>query len=266
MYFFCSVQTESTEMCAGEPVFILYLCRVMKRAFVFLALVAVVMFLAIGGMSHCSLSRLLPADTADTPRVDSMDMVMRLRAQSRLYTAEYRIHKIVTHDDLLRFQGEFLGYSYQQTFHFGDRKIAIPIDVVFKAYVDFSSFSGKNVERHDSLIHITLPDPKIVLTSSNVDHAGVRQYTSLFRSGYTDREMSELTKQGVESIISGMGKTDIIERARESAARFIIPLMVRLGYRSDYVVVTFRSDLDLSNPKYFYDSEHSVVRWEGGEK
>ena len=76
MYFFCSVQTESTEMCAGEPVFILYLCRVMKRAFVFLALVAVVMFLAIGGMSHCSLSRLLPADTADTPRVDSMDMVM----------------------------------------------------------------------------------------------------------------------------------------------------------------------------------------------
>ena len=94
----------------------------------------------------------------------------------------------------------------------------------------------------------------------------MRQYTSLFRSGYTDREMSELTKQGVESIISGIGKTDIIERARESAARFIIPLMVRLGYRSDYVVVTFRSDLDLSNPQYFYDSEHSVVRWEGGEK
>ena len=166
----------------------------------------------------------------------------------------------------MRFQGEFLGYSYQQTFHFGDRKIAIPIDVVFKAYVDFSSFSEKNVERHDSLIHITLPDPKIILTSSEVDHAGVRQYTSLFRSGYTDREMSELTKQGVESIISGMGKTDIIERARESAARFIIPLMVRLGYRSDYVVVTFRSDLDLSNPQHFYDSNHSVVRWEGGEK
>lgn len=238
----------------------------MKRAYVYLAIVAFVVFLALGGLGECSLSRILPVPAADTPRVDSTDMIMRLRTQSRLYTAEYRIHKIVTHDDLLRFQGEFLGYSYEQTFHLGDRKIAIPIDVTFKAYVDFSTFSEQNVERHDSLIHITLPDPRVILTSSEVDYAGVRQYTTLLRSGYTDREMMELTKQGVESIISGIGKTDIIERARESAARLIIPLMVQLGYRPDHVVVTFRRDLNLSNPRFFYDNDHSVVRWEGGEK
>ncbi|MGN0233885.1 MAG: DUF4230 domain-containing protein [Bacteroidaceae bacterium] len=238
----------------------------MKRAFVYLAIVAAVVFLALGGFSDCSFSRLLPTRSADTVRTDSSDMIMRMRAQSRLYTAEYRIHKIVTHDDLMRFQGSFLGYSYEQTFHFGDRKIVIPIDVTFKACLDFSTFSERNVEHHDSLIHITLPDPRIILTSSQVDYAGVRQYISMLRSGYTDREMSELTRQGVESIIADIGNTDIIERARESAARLLIPLMVQLGYRSDCVVITFRSGLDLSDPRTIYDSDHSVVHWEGGKR
>ena len=236
----------------------------MKRALAYLLLVVLVLFLALGGLRDCSLTSLRTTSKGDSVRVDTTDAVMRLRAQSRLYTSEYRIHKIVTHDDLLKFQGKFLGYSYEQTFHLGDRKIAIPIDVTFKAYVDFSQFSARNVERHDSLIHITLPAPRVILTSSSVDHEGVRQYTSMLRSGYTDHEMSELSAQGVESIIAGMGRTDIIERARESAARVIIPLMVQLGYRPDHVVVTFRQGLDLTDPAVFYDSDHSVVRWEGG--
>ena len=63
-----------------------------------------------------------------------------------------------------------------------------------------------------------------------------------------------------------MGQTDIIERARESAARIIIPLMVQLGYKPHHVVVTFRSGLDLSDPATDYDNDHSVVRWEGGKR
>lgn len=236
----------------------------MKRALVYLALVAVGVFLLLGGLRDCSLPGRGAKDDADTLGVDTVDVVMRLRAQSRLYTSEYRIHKIVTHDDLLRFQGSFLGMDYDHTLRLGDRKIALPIDVTFKAYVDFSSFSERNVERHDSLVHIILPDPRVVLTASSVDHAGVRQYTSLFRSGYTDSEMTQLTTQGVESIIAGMGHTNIIDRARESAARIIIPLMQQLGYRPDHVVVTFRQGLDLSDPAAFYDSEHSVVHWKGG--
>ncbi len=238
----------------------------MRRALLYLALVSAVVFLALGGLRHCTFLPVQGEGAADSVHVDTVDAVMRLRAQSRLYTSEYRIHKVVTHDDLLRFQGQFLGYSYEKTFHLGDRKIAIPIDVTFKAYVDFSGFSERNVERHDSLIHITLPDPRVILTSSSVDHEGVRQYTSMFRSGYTDHEMTELSAQGVESIIAGMGQTDIIERARESAARVIIPLMGQLGYRPDHVVVTFRQGLDLSDPSVFYDSDHSVVRWEGGKR
>lgn len=238
----------------------------MKRALVCLAAVSLVLLLALGGFRGCKQKPSSIAGAGDSVPVDTSGAVMRLRAQSRLYTSEYRIHKIVTHDDLLRFQGQFLGYSYEKTFHLGDRKIAIPINATFKAYVDFSGFSEKNVERYDSLIHIILPDPRVILTSSSVDHDGIRQYTSMFRSGYSDREMADLTAQGVESIIAGMGQTDIIERARESAARVIIPLMVQLGYRPDHVVVTFRQGLDLGAPSVYYDSDHSVVRWEGGKR
>ena len=238
----------------------------MKRALVCLAAVSLVLLLALGGFRGCKQKPGSIAGAGDSVPVDTAGAVMRLRAQSRLYTSEYRIHKIVTHDDLLRFQGQFLGYSYEKIFHLGDRKIAIPINATFKAYVDFSGFSEKNVERYDSLIHIILPDPRVILTSSSVDHDGIRQYTSMFRSGYSDREMADLTAQGVESIIAGMGQTDIIERARESAARVIIPLMVQLGYRPDHVVVTFRQGLDLGAPSVYYDSDHSVVRWEGGKR
>ncbi|HBC28285.1 MAG TPA: DUF4230 domain-containing protein [Prevotellaceae bacterium] len=238
----------------------------MKRALVYLAAVSLVLLLALGGFRGCKQKLGSIAGAGDSVPVDTAGAVMRLRAQSRLYTSEYRIHKIVTHDDLLRFQGQFLGYSYEKIFHLGDRKIAIPINATFKAYVDFSGFSEKNVERYDSLIHIILPDPRVILTSSSVDHDGIRQYTSMFRSGYSDREMADLTAQGVESIIAGMGQTDIIERARESAARVIIPLMVQLGYRPDHVVVTFRQGLDLGDPSVYYDSDHSVVRWEGGKR
>ena len=80
----------------------------MRRALLYLALVSAVVFLALGGLRHCTFLPVQGEGAADSVHVDTVDAVMRLRAQSRLYTSEYRIHKVVTHDDLLRFQGQFL--------------------------------------------------------------------------------------------------------------------------------------------------------------
>ena len=41
--------------------------------------------------------------------VDSLPMLIsQVRKCSKLYTAEYRVHKIVTHDDVLRLKGSVL--------------------------------------------------------------------------------------------------------------------------------------------------------------
>ena len=60
----------------------------------------------------------------------------------------------------------------------GYRKVAIPIDVTLKGYIDFADFTVDNVSREGDLLVITLPDPKVMLTASKIDHKKARQYVS----------------------------------------------------------------------------------------
>ena len=191
---------------------------------------------------------------------DSINLVLRISRQNRLYTAEYQVHKIVTHDDLLHLKGSILGFEYDQKISLGDRKVAIPIDVTLKSYVDFANFTERNVERSGDFIHITLPDPRIVITASKVDHEGIRQYTSLFRSNYSDSELTDFTRQGVESILEQIPQMGILTTARESAAQTLIPLLTEMGYDEDHIVITFSEDLDASKRHEIYDNEGSVIK------
>lgn len=171
-------------------------------------------------------------------------LISRISRQSRLYTAEYRVHKIVTHEDLLNLKGQIFGIDFEHRFNIGDRRIAIPIEVTLKAYVDFSTFTARNVERRGSFIHIILPDPRIVLTSSKVDHQGIKQFTSLWRSAYTDEEMTEFTRQGVESVLAEVPNMRLLHTARDCAAQTLIPLLSSLGYQEDHIIITFRDGVE----------------------
>ena len=182
--------------------------------------------------------------TKDNDMPETPLLINRIAQQSRLYTAEYRIHKIVTHEDLLKLKGQLFGIDFEHRFNIGDRRIAIPIEVTLKAYVDFSTFSEYNVEQRGSFIHITLPDPKIVLTASKVDHQGIKQFTSLWRSAYTDEEMTEFTHQGVESVLAEVPNMRLLHTARDCAAQTLIPLLTSLGYQEDHIIITFREGYD----------------------
>ena len=92
--------------------------------------------------------------------VDTLPMLItQIQKCSKLYTAEYRVHKIVTHDDVLRLKGSVLSRQFNIKLPLGDRKIAIPIDAKLKAWIDFSQFSERNIERRGNHITIILPDP-----------------------------------------------------------------------------------------------------------
>ena len=97
-------------------------------------------------------------------------MVMQIQKCSRLYTAEAHVHKIITHDDQLNLKGSFMKKDFNIHIPGSNRKVAIPMDATIKAYVDFEGFSQKNVSRKGDKIEIILPDPKLVLTSSKIDH------------------------------------------------------------------------------------------------
>ena len=169
-------------------------------------------------------------------------MVTKVRQCSRLYTAEYQVRKIVTLDDRKRLEGTFMSQDFSLELPAGRRKVAIPIEATLKAYINFATFGEDNVRRRGNKLEIILPDPKVVLTSSKVDHEGIRQYVALTRSRFTDEELASLERQGRESILQSVTQMGILETARESAARTLAPLLAELGFQERDIKITFRKE------------------------
>lgn len=195
-------------------------------------------------MAACS-SDPEPADTVADDTENRPTLVQQVRKCSRLYTTEYRIHKIVTHDDVLRLKGQLLRQDFDIPLPLGERKIAIPMDATIKAYIDFSNFSEQNVERDGDRITILLPDPQVVLTSSKINRDEIREYVGLTRSHFSDKELTGYEQQGREAILKSIPDLGIEETARENAARVLVPLLTDMGYDERNVTIAFRRDLDI---------------------
>ncbi len=195
-------------------------------------------------MAACS-SDPEPADTVADNTENRPTLVQQVRKCSRLYTTEYRIHKIVTHDDVLRLKGQLLRQDFDIPLPLGERKIAIPMDATIKAYIDFSNFSEQNVERDGDRITILLPDPQVVLTSSKINRDEIREYVGLTRSHFSDKELTSYEQQGREAILKSIPGLGIEETARENAARVLVPLLTDMGYDERNVTIAFRRDLDI---------------------
>lgn len=184
-----------------------------------------------------------PAVFADTIPM----MVMQIRKCSRLYTAEYNVRKIITHDDAVRIKGNIMSTDVNIKLPLGERKIAIPVSARLKAYIDFSQLTAKNIERSGDKITIVLPDPKVVMTSSKVDHDGIKQYVALTRTHFTDAEMSQYENEGRKAILESVPDLGIIDMAKENAARVLVPMLVQMGYKEENITVAFRKEFTIGD-------------------
>ena len=180
---------------------------------------------------------------AEAVRVDTLSLVMQVKECARLYTAEYEVHKLVLKDDPLRVKGNLFQRTFDVKVPIGERKVMIPLDVTLKAYIDFTGFGEKNVLRSGDRIVVTLPDPRVVVTSSRINHDEVKQFVSLTRSDYTSAELADFTRQGEDEILASVPQLGILEMARENAAHVLVPMLTRLGYDERNIVVSFRKDL-----------------------
>lgn len=172
-------------------------------------------------------------------------LVMQVQKCSRLYTTEYHIHKIVTHDDIVRLKGSFLQQEFDIPLPMGERKIAIPMDATLKAYIDLSHFSEKNIERDGDHITILLPDPQVVMTSSKINQKEIKEYVGLTRSHFTDKEMTNYEQQGRQAILNTVPDLGIVENAQENAARVLVPMIAQMGYSEEQITIAFRKGLDI---------------------
>ena len=203
-----------------------------------------ILFLAIIGMtSSCSSEQTEEAEAVVTDTLPSL--VMQIQKTSRLYTTEYHIHKIVTHDDVVRLKGNFLSKDFDIPLPLGERKVAIPMDATLKAYIDFSDFSDKNIERHGDKITILLPDPKITLTSSKINQKEIKEYVGLTRSHFTDKELTNYEQQGRKAILDNVPNMGLIQTAQENAARVLVPMLTQMGYQEENITIAFRKNLSI---------------------
>ena len=174
-------------------------------------------------------------------------MVMQIQQCSRLYTTEVKVHKIVTHDDVVRLKGNLMSKQFNIPLPLGDRKIAIPMDATLKAYIDFSEFDERSIERDGDKITILLPDPQVVLTSSKINQKEVKEYVGLVRAHFSDSELSNYEQQGRQAIINSISEMNIIETAQANAARVLVPMIVQMGYREENITIAFRKNLTISD-------------------
>lgn len=191
-------------------------------------------------MLSCSNNKGEPAES--TP-VDTMNMmVTQIQKCSRLYTAEYKIHKIITHSDNVKVNGSFLKRDFSIDLPVGERRIAIPMTATIKAYVDMEAISAKDIRWEGGKITVILPDPQIVMTSTKISNEEIKQHVALIRRNFSDEELVDYARQGRDSIVAAIPRMGIIENARASAARAIIPLIVQMGFTESDITVTFRKD------------------------
>ena len=204
----------------------------MKKLALYLLASVLVSAACTGGKAE---SEAAPVDTVPV-------MVMQIRKCSKLYTAEYQVRKIVTHDDEVELKGSLFRRKFNIAVPMSSRKIAIPVDAKLKAYVDFGGFSEKNVDIDGDKVEIILPDPKVELTSSRIDHDGIKKHVSLIRSNFTDAEMASYEKQGRGQIIKSIPRMGIIDMARAGAAHALVPMLVRMGFKEENITITFRKE------------------------
>lgn len=200
--------------------------------------------LLLAGLSaSCGSGQAEQATAVVTDTVPSL--VMQIQKTSRLYTTEYHIHKIITHDDVVRLKGNLLQQEFNIALPLGERKIAIPMDATLKAYIDFSDFSEKNIERDGDHITILLPDPKVTLTSTKIDQKAIKEYVGLARSRFTDKELSIYEQQGRQAILDNIPNMDILPTAQANAARVLVPMLTQMGYQEQHITIAFRKNLSI---------------------
>lgn len=203
-------------------------------------------------MLCCSCSR--HKTEQETVTIDTIPMmVMQIQKCSKLYTAEYKVHKIITHDDKMKLNGSFMKKDFSINLPLGSRKIAIPMDATLKAYIDFADFNEDNVKRQGDKIEIILPDPHVTLTSTRINHDEIKQYVALTRSRFSDEELSSYERQGREAIIKDIPSMGMMDMARESAARTLIPMIEQMGFEVSNITISFRKHYTLNDIKSLLD-------------
>lgn len=172
----------------------------MKKIHLFIFILSTICIILVASLfltKGCSHETEKPA--VDTVRIDTLGvMLTQIQRCSRLNTAEVKVHKIITHDDITNLSGKILGKEISIDLPTGKRKVAIPLYATIKASIDMGKVTDQDIVRDGDKIEIFLPQPDVSITETHIDHDGVRQYVAITRSNFSDAELQSYEKKGAK--------------------------------------------------------------------
>lgn len=219
-----------------------------------LAVVGLVLFIALGSCEtkESQPEKMEAFSSGNGENMDLPQLVLKVQKCSRIYGTEYKIRKIITHEDQKVLKVGALTIDIPLT----DRHIAIPLDATLKAYVDMEGFSEKNVASDGVRIIVTLPEPRIEVTSAIVQHDKTQEHVALVRQNYSAKEQEELHRQGLVSITENALQNGILENARASVARTLVPMLQQMGYEDHNIEIRFsKQEYNLNDLPLLLDSK-----------
>lgn len=207
-----------------------------RQIIIFVATILATAMIVLGFVMTCNKLK----DRGQDIATDTIQTIVNQAQRcSRLYTAEYRVHKIVTHSDDVRLDGKLFQHDISLRLPIGQRKVAIPIDATVKAYIDMSALTSDDVTQQGRNIEIRLPQPQVIITSSSIDHDGIKQHVALLRHNFSDEELAAYERLGRKAIENSLKDMDIKETARRGAAQVLIPMIEQMGFDEAHINITF---------------------------
>lgn len=178
-------------------------------------------------------------------RLSTADAISVVRQESKLYSAEQTAHKdvVITTKDV----SSVLGYEFTRPWSKSTYKI--PIDVTYKASIDLSQVSDRNINVNpaDSSVTVVLPDPVIEMTSCEIRHDQEEIHQQIFASTQSQEFFNSAIKnaeQGVWSEASLQRKDELLNSAKRNAEGVIADALLRMGFKK--VNITYSSGLDVN--------------------
>ena len=199
----------------------------------FLCATAVCLSLAVCG---CRQGKQPAASTAEDTLTQAS---YTIQSCAELNTTEYKLHKIITLNDEKRLQGHILGQNINLKLPVGERKIAVPMDVTLYASIDFRQFSPQHIRKEGDRLIVTLPEPQIKWVASKINHADIKEYVTGLRTDFSDKELTDITRQGEEAVRKDIPSLGLLEQARKDATALIVPILTRMGYKEEHIEVVF---------------------------
>ena len=187
-------------------------------------------------------SSISPSGRSDAqPEKDTVNLLMQLQECSKLYSSEYLLRKFVIEKSSQSIEGQFMNQKISVPVPSRSRRIAIPVNLVVKGYIDMSLLRQEDIRTDGQRIQIILPDPKFKITSIQIDRDNIVQDADLLRPSYNEEKIISLVRNMVNQIHKELPKEKFMETAKNNAAYTLFPLLQNLGFKE--IQMTYRTEL-----------------------